>query len=188
MLSGEFLDAMQTMSAGCPHERLWFSRLSRKRCSIQCVPATGGCAGRIEARRRRRMARVGQRIVSSSERPSPNPAMSGPSTSGAALAGVRPLMAIVRCHDHGHQETIPFLGGNITTMKVATGTVVDGKVVVEGETLPEGETVTVLLRENAETFELTPGEENELLESIASIERGEFISGEQLLERLRRFG
>ena len=73
-------------------------------------------------------------------------------------------------------------------MKIATGTVVDGKVVVEGETLTEGETVTVLLREDEEAFELTPEEEKELLESIAEIERGEFVSGEQLLERLRRFG
>ena len=73
-------------------------------------------------------------------------------------------------------------------MKIATGTVVDGKVVVEGETLTEGETVTVLLREDEEAFELTPEAEEELLESIAEIERGEFISGEQLLERLRRFG
>ena len=73
-------------------------------------------------------------------------------------------------------------------MKVATGPVVDGKIVVEGTTLAEGETVNVLLRESSETFELTPAEESEILESIASIERGEFISGEQLLERLRRFG
>ena len=73
-------------------------------------------------------------------------------------------------------------------MKVATGAVVDGKVVVEGEILAEGETVTVLLRGDDETFELTSEEENELLESIAAIERGEFVSGEQLLERLRRFG
>ncbi len=73
-------------------------------------------------------------------------------------------------------------------MKVATGTVVDGKVVVEGETLAEGETVTVLLRESNETFELAPEEEDELLESIAAIERGEYVSGEQVLERLRRFG
>lgn len=73
-------------------------------------------------------------------------------------------------------------------MKVATGTVVDGKVVVEGETLAEGETVPVLLCESSETFELAPEEEDEILESIASIERGQFISGEQLLERLRRFG
>jgi hypothetical protein len=80
------------------------------------------------------------------------------------------------------------LGGKISAMKVATGTVVNGKVVVEGETLTEGETVTVLLRETSETFELTPEEEDELLESIASIERGDFVSGQDLLERLRRFG
>jgi hypothetical protein len=73
-------------------------------------------------------------------------------------------------------------------MKVATGIVVDGKVVVEGEALTEGSTVTVVLREDEEAFELTPDEEEELLESIADIERGEFMSGEQLLERLRRFG
>jgi len=73
-------------------------------------------------------------------------------------------------------------------MKITTGTVVDGKVVVEGETLAEGSTVTVLLRDVDEAFELTPEEEEELLESIAEIERGEFISGAQLLERLRRFG
>ena len=77
---------------------------------------------------------------------------------------------------------------NILSMKVATGTVVDGKVVVEGEALAEGSTVTVVLREDNETFELTSEDEAELLESIAAIERGEFISGEQLLERLRRFG
>ena len=73
-------------------------------------------------------------------------------------------------------------------MKIATGTVVDGKVVVEGEALTVGSTVTVVLREDDEAFELTPEEEEDLLESIAAIERGESVSGEQLLERLRRFG
>jgi hypothetical protein len=73
-------------------------------------------------------------------------------------------------------------------MKIAAGTVVGGKVVVEGEALREGSTVAVLLREEEEAFELTSEEEDELLESIAEIERGDFISGEQLLERLRRFG
>jgi hypothetical protein len=73
-------------------------------------------------------------------------------------------------------------------MKIATGTVVEGKVVVEGETLIEGSTVSVLLRDDEETFALTPEEESELLNSIAEIERGEYVSGEQLLERLRRFG
>lgn len=73
-------------------------------------------------------------------------------------------------------------------MKVATGTVVDGKVIVEGAALTEGATVTVLVREDQETFELSAEEEAELLESLAEIERGEFVSGEQVLERLRRFG
>ena len=73
-------------------------------------------------------------------------------------------------------------------MKVATGTVIDGKVVVEGEPLAEGTKVTVVLREDEEFFELTPEEEAELLTSIAEIERGEYITGEELLERLRRFG
>jgi hypothetical protein len=74
------------------------------------------------------------------------------------------------------------------SMKIITGIVVDGKVVVEGESLAEGSTVTVLLRDNEEAFELTPADEEELLDSIAQIEGGEFVSGEQLLERLRRFG
>lgn len=78
--------------------------------------------------------------------------------------------------------------GKLLFIKVATGTVVDGKVVVAGETLTEGSTVTVVLRDDEEAFELTPEEEAELLESIAAIERGEFVSGEELLERLRRFG
>ena len=52
----------------------------------------------------------------------------------------------------------------------------------------EGSTVTVVLREDDEAFDLTSEEEEELLESIAEIERGEFVSGEQVLERLRRAG
>jgi hypothetical protein len=74
------------------------------------------------------------------------------------------------------------------SMKITSGIVVDGKVVVEGESLTEGSTVTVVLRDNEEAFELTPGEEEELLDSIAQVEGGAFVSGEQLLERLRRFG
>jgi hypothetical protein len=73
-------------------------------------------------------------------------------------------------------------------MRVTTGTVVGGKVLVEGEALPEGSTVTILLREDEETFELTAEEELELLASIADVESGKFISGDELLERLRRFG
>ena len=84
--------------------------------------------------------------------------------------------------------TKPRASGSIRIMKVATGIVVDGKVVVAGTALAEGSTVTVMLRESDDTFTLGPEDENELLESIAAIERGEFVSGEELLERLRRFG
>jgi hypothetical protein len=73
-------------------------------------------------------------------------------------------------------------------MKVATGVVVEGKVIVEGEALADGSTVTVVLRDDEEAFDLTPEEEEELLESVAQIERGDFVTGEQLLERLRRLG
>ncbi|HKY28398.1 MAG TPA: hypothetical protein VJM12_10715 [Pyrinomonadaceae bacterium] len=73
-------------------------------------------------------------------------------------------------------------------MKVATGTVIDGKVVVEGAPLAEGSNVTVMLRDDEETFTLNNADELELLESIAAIEREDFISGDELLERLRRFG
>lgn len=73
-------------------------------------------------------------------------------------------------------------------MKVATGTVIDGKVVVEGEPLEEGAKVTVVVRESEEYFDLTPEQEAELLASIDEIERGEYITGDELLERLRRFG
>jgi hypothetical protein len=71
-------------------------------------------------------------------------------------------------------------------MQLATGTVIDGKVVVEGEPLAEGAVVTILAAEPAETFEVPPELEAELLESIAQADRGETISADELLERLRR--
>ncbi len=71
-------------------------------------------------------------------------------------------------------------------MQLATGTVVDGKVVVEGESLPEGTRVTILVREADETFEVPPELEAELLESIAEADRGETTSAEEMIERLRR--
>ncbi len=82
----------------------------------------------------------------------------------------------------------PLYKANIEAMKVAAGTVIDGKVVVEGEALAEGSTVTIVQREDDESFELTAEEEAELLASIGEIERGEYITQDQLLERLRRFG
>jgi hypothetical protein len=71
-------------------------------------------------------------------------------------------------------------------MKIATGKVVDGKVVVDGDPLEEGASVTVLARHDATGFTLSPEDEAELLLSIAEADRGEMVPGETVLESLRR--
>jgi hypothetical protein len=71
-------------------------------------------------------------------------------------------------------------------MQVATGTVVDGKLIVEGLDLPDGETLVVLTRETEDTVQLSSEEEMELLEAIAEADRGETISAEELFARLDR--
>ncbi len=71
-------------------------------------------------------------------------------------------------------------------MQVTTGIVVDGKVVVEGDRLPDGTVVTIIARDAEETFEVPPELEAELLESIAQADRGETISADEVIARLRR--
>jgi hypothetical protein len=71
-------------------------------------------------------------------------------------------------------------------MKIATGKVVGGKVVVDGGPLEEGASVTVLARDGENGFTLSPGEEAELLLSIAEADRGETISAEEVLAKLAR--
>jgi hypothetical protein len=71
-------------------------------------------------------------------------------------------------------------------MKLATGTVVGGKVVLEGQPFPEGMVVTVLARESEDTFEVPADLEADLIESLAEADRGETISADELLQRLRR--
>ena len=73
-------------------------------------------------------------------------------------------------------------------MQLATGTVIDGKVVVEGLALPEGTVVTVLTRGDEETVRLSPADEAELLEALDEADREEGISAEELFTRLQRFG
>jgi hypothetical protein len=74
---------------------------------------------------------------------------------------------------------VPQVGCSIPCMQLATGTVVGGKIVVAGEPFPEGTVVTILAREVHEL-------EAELLESIAQAARGETISADEALRRLRR--
>ena len=71
-------------------------------------------------------------------------------------------------------------------MKMATGKVVGGKVVREGATFEEGTSVTVLAWDEGGAVTLTPEEEAELLLAIAEADRGETVSGEEVLARLAR--
>lgn len=73
-------------------------------------------------------------------------------------------------------------------MQVTIGTVVGGKVIVEGVPLAEGSVVTVLSRGPQEPFALSAQDEEELLAAVAEVERGEFVSAEELLESLRKYG
>lgn len=71
-------------------------------------------------------------------------------------------------------------------MRVATGKVIDGRIAVEGTAFDEGAVVTILARDDDETFNLSPEQEAELLAAIAEAERGEVIPADQLLKNLRR--
>lgn len=70
-------------------------------------------------------------------------------------------------------------------MQVATGTVVNGKIVLEGVSLAEGAMVTVVTRGADESFLLTTAQENELLAAMAEIESGEYVTLEELLQSLQ---
>ncbi|HEV7669101.1 MAG TPA: hypothetical protein VGS22_11285 [Thermoanaerobaculia bacterium] len=73
-------------------------------------------------------------------------------------------------------------------MQIATGTVVDGKIVLEGVSLIEGAVVAIVARGADEGFSLTETEEDELLAAMAEIERGEYVTPEELLQSLPRSG
>ena len=73
-------------------------------------------------------------------------------------------------------------------MQVATGTVVDGKIVLEGVALAEGAVVAVIARGADESFSLTDAQEDELLAAMAEIERGEYVSLEELMQSLPQHG
>ena len=81
-------------------------------------------------------------------------------------------------------KLIEQFGVSIIIMQVATGTVVNGKIVLEGVSLSEGAVVTVVTRGADESFSLTEAQENELLAAMVEIERGEYISLEELLQSL----
>jgi hypothetical protein len=69
-------------------------------------------------------------------------------------------------------------------MKMASGKVVDGRVELDRE-LPEGASVTVIARDDDETFEADSETERMLLNAIGQCERGDTIPLKQLLPDLR---
>jgi hypothetical protein len=69
-------------------------------------------------------------------------------------------------------------------MRVTTGRVVGGRIEIPGETLPEGTVVTILSPEDQETFTLGAEAEAALLARIEQAERGDVISGDELLREL----
>ncbi len=70
------------------------------------------------------------------------------------------------------------------SMKLTTGTVVEGKVVIDGEPLPEGLIVTILATDGDGTFNVPLELEADLDESLAEAARGETVSIEEALRRL----
>jgi hypothetical protein len=67
-------------------------------------------------------------------------------------------------------------------MSVAIGRVRGGQVVVEGEggPLPEGRRVTLVIDDDDEGFNLDEESQRELVEAMAEMDRGEFVTQEQL--------
>jgi hypothetical protein len=70
-------------------------------------------------------------------------------------------------------------------MRVASGKVVGGKVVFDEQSFVEGATVTVIAREDDESFVASPELEAALVAALSEAERGETISGEEILARVR---
>lgn len=73
-------------------------------------------------------------------------------------------------------------------MRIATGTVVSGKVVLEDDAIADGTDVYVLTRDLEGVVTLSPAERAELEAGIAEADRGDVVSGKVFFEQLRRHG
>ena len=73
-------------------------------------------------------------------------------------------------------------------MRIATGTVVSGKVVLDDSAIADGTEVYVLTKDRDEAPRLSPEELAELEAGIAEADRGDMISGEEFFKDLRRHG
>ena len=73
-------------------------------------------------------------------------------------------------------------------MQVATGKVIDGRIVLEGTSLPEGAVVTVFAANVETTIRLSPTESAELESALNDADFEEGITAEELFERLQKHG
>ncbi len=73
-------------------------------------------------------------------------------------------------------------------MQVATGKVIDGRIVLEGTSLPEGAVVTVFAANVETTIRLSPTESAELESALNDADFEEGITAEELFERLQKYG
>lgn len=74
------------------------------------------------------------------------------------------------------------------SMRVATGTVISGKVILDESVIADGTDVYVLTRDTDDTPKLSPDELAELEAGLAEVDRGDMISGEEFFKHLRRHG
>jgi hypothetical protein len=73
-------------------------------------------------------------------------------------------------------------------MRVATGTVISGKVVLDGPVIADGTDVYVLTRGASDAAVLSDEELAELEAGLAEADQGDVIAGDAFLAQLRRHG
>ncbi|HZY60832.1 MAG TPA: hypothetical protein VFE56_13785 [Candidatus Binataceae bacterium] len=69
-------------------------------------------------------------------------------------------------------------------MRVASGKIVDGKVVMDDAPFEDGASVTVIGSDDTEPFEISAEDEAILLARIARADRGNLVDGREFLARL----
>lgn len=73
-------------------------------------------------------------------------------------------------------------------MRVATGTVISGRIVLDEAEIADGTSVVVVTREQEVDVQLSPEELAELEAGLAEADRGDTIPGDEFFARLRRLG
>lgn len=73
-------------------------------------------------------------------------------------------------------------------MQVATGKVVQGKIILDGGSLPEGISVSVFARETETIVRLPAALLAELNDALDDADRNEGISAEEMFDQLRKYG